>query len=396
MSFIEPIANNVSADLMAALTAALKNTPVPELSTDAWALNVLREVSLTDRLAVSVVLPTFGLPSEKQIAFAIKKALIDHVDDPEKVDLFIYSDVKPAAMQSINNKDIADVRNVILVSSGKGGVGKSTVASNLAVSMAQLGCRVGLLDADVYGPSIPVMFDLENEGEVKGFVDKESNTTYMIPPLKYDVALMSIGFLVDTEAPMIWRGPMIASASMQMFHNVYWGQLDYLIVDLPPGTGDIQLTIAQKINVAGAIIVSTPQDVALKDVIRAKKMFDKVNIPILGLIENMSYFVCDSCDKRHEIFANGGARAQADRLGVTVLGEIPLITGIRSSCDEGKPAVLSEANHVIKDCMQSVAHQICGKLAIMAKQEQLPNNSVANNPKKQPDPSEKKRRLPVL
>lgn len=395
-TIVEPIAKNVSPDLMAALKKALKNTQVPELNSDAWSLNVLREVALADRLSVNVVLPTFGLRSEKQIAFAIKKALIDQVDDPEKVDLFVYSDVKPAAVQSINTTDIADVRNVILVSSGKGGVGKSTVASNLAVSMASLGCRVGLLDADVYGPSIPVMFALEGDGEVKGFTDKESNTTYMIPPIKYDVSLMSIGFLVDTEAPMIWRGPMIASASMQMFHNVYWGQIDYLIVDLPPGTGDIQLTIAQKINVAGAIIVSTPQDVALKDVIRAKKMFDKVNIPTLGLIENMSYFVCDGCDKRHEIFANGGAKEAAHKLGIKVLGEIPLIKDIRSACDEGKPAVISDEGSLVKDRFFDIAHEICASISLMAKKEALPNNSALNNPKKEPIASEKKRRLPVL
>jgi ATP-binding protein involved in chromosome partitioning len=285
-----------------------------------------------------------------------------------------------------------------LVSSGKGGVGKSTVASNLAIAMASLGCRVGLLDADVYGPSIPVMFDLEGEGEVKGFNDKETNTTYMIPPLKYDVALMSIGFLVDTDAPMIWRGPMIASASMQMFHNVYWGQLDYLIVDLPPGTGDIQLTIAQKINVSGAIIVSTPQDVALKDVVRAKKMFDKVSIPTIGLIENMSYFTCDSCDKRHEIFASGGAKDKAHELGLRVLGEIPLVTSLRTSCDEGKPQTFAEPNAPVSLIFKEIAHTICAFHAKKATNEELPNNSALNNPKAQAtvaDP-EKKRRLPVL
>lgn len=393
---LEPVVHNVSNELMESLKNGLQNTHIPELNTDAWSLNVLREVTLADRLSVNVVLPTFGLRSEKQIAFAIKKALNGHVD-PQKFDLFVYSDVKPAAVQSINTKEIADVRNVILVSSGKGGVGKSTVASNLAVSMAQLGCRVGLLDADVYGPSIPVMFGLKEEREVKGFVDKASNTTYMIPPHKYDVSLMSIGFLVDTDAPMIWRGPMIASASMQMFHNVYWGQLDYLIVDLPPGTGDIQLTIAQKINVAGAIIVSTPQDVALQDVIRAKRMFDKINIPTLGLIENMSYFTCDGCDKRHEIFANGGAKDAASRLGINVLGEIPLITKLRNACDDGKPAVLDDDQVVVKNLFADVAHEVCAAISIMAKNDSLPNNSVLNNPTKpEAATTEKKRRLPVL
>ena len=392
---IEPIIKNISNELMASIKDALMNTPVPELNTDAWSLNILREIIFEDRLKICVVLPTFGLRSEKNIAFAIKKALVDHVSDPELVDLFVYSDVKPAAVQSIKKDEIADIRNIILVSSGKGGVGKSTVASNLAVAMASLGCRVGLLDADVYGPSIPVMFDLEGEGEVKGFNDKESNTTYMIPPMKYDIALMSIGFLVDTDAPMIWRGPMIASASMQLFHNVYWGQLDYLIVDLPPGTGDIQLTIAQKINVSGAIIVSTPQDVALKDVVRAKKMFDKVSIPTIGLIENMSYFTCDGCDKRHEIFSNGGAKEQAKKLGLAVLGEIPLVPAIRSASDDGKPLAILKPESSVGALFKEIAHDVCAFHALRAGAEVLPNNSVLNNPTKEAEP-EKKRRLPVL
>ncbi len=389
--------NNVPDELFASLKTALMNTPVPELGSDAWSLNILKDVTVAERLSVNLVLPSFGLKSEQQIAYAVKKALVDYAPDPNLVDLYVYSDVKPAAVQSILKKEIADVRNIILVSSGKGGVGKSTVASNLAVAMAGLGCRVGLLDADVYGPSIPVMFGVDGVHEVKGFVDKDSNTTYMVPPIKYDVALMSIGFLVDTDAPMIWRGPMIASASMQMFHNVYWGQLDYLIVDLPPGTGDIQLTIAQKINVAGAIIVSTPQDVALKDVIRAKKMFEKVNIPTLGLIENMSYFICDGCDKRHEIFAHGGAKNAAEQLGIEVLGEIPLVTRIRTASDEGKPAAISDdANSLIKSQFVDIAHEVCARVSKMADREQLPNNSMLNNPVKATDLSEKKRRLPVL
>lgn len=391
---IEVLVKNVEPKLVSALKDALLKTPVPELNSDAWSLNLVREIVQEERLKVSVVLPTFGLRSEKNIAFAIKKALSSLVPDPEKVDLFVYSDVKAAAEQSIKIADIADVRNIILVASGKGGVGKSTVASNLAVTMATLGCRVGLLDADVYGPSIPVMFDLQGEGQVKGFSDKESNTTFMIPPIKYDVALMSIGFLVDTDAPMIWRGPMIASASMQMFNNVYWGQLDYLIIDLPPGTGDIQLTIAQKINVAGAIIVSTPQDVALKDVVRAKKMFDKVNIPTLGLIENMSYFMCDGCDKRHEIFSSGGALEQARQLSLKILGTIPLIPAIRSAADEGKPQSLNDPN--VSEHFKHIAHEVCASLALLGMEEKLPNNAKLNNPKPMPVEPEKKRRLPVL
>jgi ATP-binding protein involved in chromosome partitioning len=393
---IEPIYKNVSPELIASLKKTLINTEVPELNTNAWSLNIIREISLEERLKVCVVLPTFGLRSESNIAFQIKKAICSQVSEPEKVDLFVYSDVRPAAEQSIKIPEIADVRNIILVASGKGGVGKSTVACNLATTMASLGCRVGLLDADVYGPSIPVMFSLEEEGQVKGFNDKESNTTYMVPPVKYDVALMSIGFLVDTEAPMIWRGPMIASASMQMFFNVYWGQLDYLIVDLPPGTGDIQLTLAQKLNIAGAIIVSTPQDVALKDVTRAKHMFDKVNIPILGLIENMSYFTCDACEKRHEIFAHGGAKEKAEKLSLKVLGEIPLMPALRSAADSGKPLSISEPKSNVAEAFKNISQDLCASLALLGMRDTLPNNTELNNPKRPTAQPEKKRRLPVL
>ncbi len=395
--WIEPIVKNAPPMLMEALKRTMQAIPVPELNTNAWSLNVLREVSQGDRLQVNVVLPTFGLRSEKQIAYAIKKVVVDHVEDPNKVDLYVYPDLQARKRAKHQyQRHCRCEKHHFRSHREKGGVGKSTVASNLAVVMASLGCRVGLLDADVYGPSIPLMFGLEKSADVKGIVDKESNITYMIPPVKYDVPLMSIGFLVDTEAPMIWRGPMIASASMQLFHNVCWGQLDYLLIDLPPGTGDIQLTIAQKINVAGAIIVSTPQDVALMDVIRAKKMFDKVNIRTLGLIENMSYFTCDGCEKRHEIFASGGALDAATKLGIKTLGEIPLITNVRSASDAGKPASVSEDASGIRNKFLDIAHEICADIAILAQANELSNNSSLNNPKKESVPDEKKRRLPVL
>jgi len=395
---LKPEFVNVPEALIEALVTSLKKTLVPELKTDAYSLNVLRSLKIDERVVVDLVLPSFGLRSEKNIALAVKKALVSHIANADLIDLNIYSDVKPSATQSIKTKDIADVRNIILVASGKGGVGKSTVASNLSVAMASLGLRVGLLDADVYGPSIPVMFGLLGDAEVKGFTKEDSKITYMIPPIKYDVSLMSIGFLIDSDAPMIWRGPMIASASMQMFHNVFWGQLDYLIVDLPPGTGDIQLTIAQKINVSGAIIVSTPQDVALKDVVRAKKMFDKVNIPNIGLIENMSYFICDSCDKRHEIFSSQGAKRQAEILDLPILGELPLISSIRQGSDNGIPFLASPEDHPIKKHFIDIAHDVVAKVTSMAINDETRDNVSLNqikNPKNSEIP-EKKRRLPLI
>ncbi len=381
--------------LKTALEKALKNTYLPELDRDAWSLGVLKDVSIDKRVRVDLVLPSFGLRSEKDIAFSVKKALLSYIDDPSIIDINFYSEVKPLAKQSINMPDIADVRNIILVASGKGGVGKSTVASNLAVSMAEMGCRVGLMDADVYGPSIPIMFALKQEGLVKGFVKEDTKTTYMVPPIKYNVSLMSIGFLVDTDSPMIWRGPMIAQASMQMFYNVYWGQLDYLIVDLPPGTGDIQLTLAQKVNVAGAIIVSTPQDVALEDVTRAKKMFDKVSIPTLGIIENMSYFTCHTCDTRHDIFSTGGAKNQGERLGLELLGQIPLVTELRKSGDIGEPICAQRMDNPLKKTFADISHSLIAKMVNMGFQEEVRDN-VSSNTIKPPKEEIKTRRLNVI
>lgn len=391
----EPVINNVSMNLVDDLKKALSQTYISELGIDALSLGILKEINFADKLKIDLVLPSFGLKSEKDIAFAVKKVLTNHISDTSKIDLNFYSDVKPAAIQSINIEELADVRNVILVASGKGGVGKSTVAGNLALSLANLGCRVGLLDADVYGPSLPLIFGLQKNIDIKGFKDEKTNNTFMIPPIKHDVALMSIGFLVDTDAPMVWRGPMIASACMQMFNNVYWGQLDYLIVDMPPGTGDIQLSIAQKINVAGAIIVSTPQDMALLDVVRAKKMFDKVNINTIGLIENMSYFICDSCDKRHEIFSSGGAIKKAQELGIEILAEIPILPELRVSCDKGEPLLSALGDNLSKPIFTDISYKVVADITKRALFAEKINNSELNKIKA-PIEVEKKRRLAVL
>jgi len=255
------------------------------------------------------------------------------------------------------------VKRVIAVASGKGGVGKSTVSVNLAAALAKLGKRVGLLDADIYGPSAPTMFGIA-EGTRPGTVPGKDAGRPLIAPLdRYGVRLMSIGFLVDTSTPMVWRGPMIASAAMQLFKDVSWGELDYLIVDMPPGTGDVQLTISQQVIVSGAVVCSTPQDVALADVIRAKAMFDKVAIPILGVVENMSYFVCDQCNKRHEIFFHGGARNAAERMRVPFIGEIPLEPGVVEGGDHGKPVVLGHPESASAQAFLALAEEVATSLA---------------------------------
>jgi ATP-binding protein involved in chromosome partitioning len=231
--------------------------------------------------------------------------------------------------------EIPGISAVIAVASGKGGVGKSTTAINLALGLRDLGLRVGLLDADIYGPSVPRLTGIHEKPQLND--DKK-----MIPLQRFGLAIMSIGFLVEEETAMIWRGPMVMSAITQMLRDVVWGTLDVLVVDMPPGTGDAQLTLAQNVPLKGAVIISTPQDLALIDARRGLAMFKKVNVPVLGIVENMSYFQCPQCGTRSDIFGHGGARHEAERLGVPFLGEIPLHMSIRATSDSGTPVVESE------------------------------------------------------
>jgi ATP-binding protein involved in chromosome partitioning len=240
----------------------------------------------------------------------------------------------PASPMS-KQAEIPGIAAVIAVASGKGGVGKSTTALNLALGLRDLGLRVGLLDADIYGPSVPRLTGIRQKPVLND--DKK-----MIPISRFGLSIMSIGFLVEEDTAMIWRGPMVMSAITQMLRDVVWGTLDILVVDMPPGTGDAQLTLAQNVPLKGAVIISTPQDLSLIDARRGLAMFRKVNVPVLGIVENMSYFQCPHCGTKSDIFGHGGARHEAERLGVTFLGEIPLHMSIRSSSDAGTPVVDSE------------------------------------------------------
>jgi len=267
---------------------------------------------------------------------------------------------RPAHPADNTPTGVPGVDAVIAVASGKGGVGKSTTAVNLALGLRDLGMKVGILDADIYGPSLPKLLAIKEKPQTIG-------GTRLKPISRYGLTVMSIGFLIDEETPMIWRGPMVMSAITQMLREVEWGKLDVMVVDMPPGTGDAQLTMAQQVPLKGAVIVSTPQDLALIDARRGIAMFKRVNVPVLGLVENMSYFLCPNCGERSDIFGYGGAHREADRLGVPFLGEVPLHMTIREKSDSGLPVVATEPDgehaRIYRDIATKVRDQLTGGAA---------------------------------
>jgi ATP-binding protein involved in chromosome partitioning len=255
------------------------------------------------------------------------------------------------------SEPLPGVKHIIAVASGKGGVGKSTVACNLAVGLQKLGLKVGVLDADLFGPSMPKLFGLHSKPGLAPDGQK------LIPLESYGVKVMSIGFLIDEGAPVVWRGPMVISALNQLLREVVWGELDVLVVDMPPGTGDTQLTMAQNVPLAGAVIVSTPQDLALIDARRGIAMFNQVKVPILGVVENMSYFVCPHCGGRTDVFSHGGARKEAEKLGVPFLGEAPLDVAIRVNSDDGRPVVAAMPGSAQANALLEIARRVADTLA---------------------------------
>ena len=284
---------------------------------------------------------------EEQVVKAIKS-----VENVKEVKVSITVNEKPYGTVEFKNL-IPNVKFPILIGSGKGGVGKSTVSSNLAISLAKLGHKVGLLDADFYGPSIAMMFGIKEEPEVN---EKEK----LVPFEKFGVKVMSLGFLLEEDTPVIWRGPLLMKALTQFLEDVEWGELDYLLIDLPPGTGDIQLSLAQNVKVKGAIAVTTPQDVALLDVKKAVTMFEKLNIPVMGVVENMSYFVCHNCGTKHFIFS-GNQTDTGDKLGLPVLGRIPIDPAIREGGDKGLPIVVGYPESPVTKAFLDTAKLIADK-----------------------------------
>jgi ATP-binding protein involved in chromosome partitioning len=267
------------------------------------------------------------------------------------------SPTRPGAARDARHRPggVPGVTHIIAVASGKGGVGKSTTAVNLAIALKDLGLRIGVLDADIYGPSMPRLLGLKGQPQ-------QLAGNKLAPMEAYGLKVMSMGFLVDEETPMIWRGPMVMSALSQMLKDVAWGELDILVVDMPPGTGDAQLTMAQQVPLAGAVIVSTPQDLALIDARKGLNMFRKVNVPVLGIVENMSTFICPHCGERSDIFGHGGAKSEAKRLGVPFLGEVPLTLAIRETSDEGRPVVATDPTSPAAQAYREIAARAFAEL----------------------------------
>jgi ATP-binding protein involved in chromosome partitioning len=345
---------------LAAIKAALERYVDPYLGEPLGAAQAVRAVERRDgtyTARIALGFPVGGY--EQEFAAAVAAHLrAAAIDTPLSVEL--ESDIRAHSVQR-QLKPLAGIKNIVAVASGKGGVGKSTVAVNLALAWAAQGARVGLLDADIYGPSQPIMLGLA--GQRPGSPDGKTLT----PLESHGVKAMSIGFLVDAEQPMVWRGPMVTQALSQLLSETRWGELDYLVVDMPPGTGDIQLTLSQRVPVSGAVIVTTPQDIALADARKGLRMFEKVSVPVLGIVENMSLHVCSNCGHVEHIFGAGGGARMAEQYGTTLLGELPLDAQIREEADGGHPTVVSAPGTPRARAYFEMARRTAGALARRAR-----------------------------
>ncbi|MBD1363405.1 Mrp/NBP35 family ATP-binding protein [Mucilaginibacter sp. ZT4R22] len=352
---------------------ALGNVEEPDLKKDLVTLNMIQDIVIDgSKLSFSVILTTPACPLKALIENACRNAIKHFISKDIEVSINMTSRVT-----SQKNTGVPGVKNIIAVASGKGGVGKSTVSVNLALALAKTGAKVGLIDADIYGPSIPIMFGLEG---ARPLASNVNGKTRIEPIEKYGIKLLSIGFFTDPNQPVPWRGPMVSTAVKQLFNDADWGELDYLVIDLPPGTGDIHITVTQSFPVTGAVIVTTPQNVALADAKKGIGMFmmNAINVPILGIVENMSYFTpAELPDNKYYIFGQGGGQKLAQTLDVPFLGEIPLIKGISDSGDAGKPIVLEEEGGMSIAFME-MARRVAQQVSI-ANAEKANVMNVANN-----------------
>jgi ATP-binding protein involved in chromosome partitioning len=352
---------------------AIKNYIDPYLEKDLMSAGSVRDIQIDgDKVSFKVVL---GFPAEGYFAKLEEelKKQVAALDDVNTVDIDISTKIIAHSVQS-SLKPLQNIKNIIAVASGKGGVGKSTTAVNLALGLKAEGANVGILDADIYGPSIPRMLGISSKPESEDGKSLE-------PMSGHGLQAMSIGFMIDDETPMIWRGPMVTQALEQLLSDTNWKDLDYLIIDLPPGTGDVQLTLAQKVPVSGAVIVTTPQDIALLDARKGLKMFEKVEVPVLGVVENMSVHICSSCGHAEPIFGQGGGERMSEDYDVDFLGALPLDISIRTNGDEGTPSVAADVDGTIGNIYREIARRTSAKLALQAKDysTKFPNIVIQNN-----------------
>ena len=342
---------------------ALKPVQDPELQKSLVELNMIRNVAIEDAtVSFTLVLTTPACPLREFIVEDCEKA-VKQLQGVEEVKVDVTAET-PQQKSLPDRTSVPKVKNIIAISSGKGGVGKSTVAVNTAVALAQMGAKVGLLDADIYGPNAPTMLGLNN---VPIDVEKSPQGDILQPAFNHGIKMVSMGFLIDPDQPVIWRGPMLNGIIRQFLYQVNWGELDYLIVDMPPGTGDAQLTLAQAVPLAGAVIVTTPQNVSLQDARRGLKMFEQLGSNILGIVENMSYFIPpDMPDKNYDLFGSGGGEKAAKELQVPLLGCIPLEMSLREGGDQGIPIVASHPQSSSAQALVKIAQQIAAKVSIVA------------------------------
>jgi ATP-binding protein involved in chromosome partitioning len=336
---------------------ALKQIEDPDLHRDIVSLGFVSGVTIDDgKVGVKIVLTTPACPVRDEMKQQAEQILAALPGVSEaRVDMS--ADVR-ASQPTGQQRPVEGVRNIVAVASNKGGVGKSTVSVNLAVALARSGASVGLMDADVTGPNIPIMM-----GFTAGFMAEEERGLHTVE--KYGVRMVSIGFVLPRLSPVVWRGPMVGTAVRQMLHDIQWGETDYLLIDLPPGTSDASMSMAQEAPISGVVIVSTPQDVAWEDAGKAVAMFDKLNVPVFGVVENMSYFMCPHCNERTEVFGHGGGRHAAEELGLEFLGEIPLDVATREAGDRGVPIVESDPESVQGRAFIHLAEQVAARCSIL-------------------------------
>jgi ATP-binding protein involved in chromosome partitioning len=355
---------------------ALSNVMEPDLGKDLVTLNMIQNVQVEGKkVSFTVVLTTPACPLKELIHNACVNAIKHFVDQEAEVTIEMTASTSSA--RGASRPMLPGVKNIIAIASGKGGVGKSTIASNLAVALSELGAKVGLIDADIYGPSIPIMFDVADEKPKVRMVDGRQ---LMVPVESYGVKVLSIGFFADTTQAIVWRGPMASKALNQLFSDADWGDLDYLLIDLPPGTGDIHLTLVGSVPLTGAIIVSTPQRVALADAEKGVGMFQipSINVPVLGIVENMAWFTPEELpENKYYIFGKDGAKELAARLGVPLLAQIPLIQGIREGGDVGHPVSLQQSG-LLSDMFIKLAGQVAQQVAI--RNAAKPSSPIASAP----------------